>query len=115
MTYTDEQIAEAMERSDSYHGQAGTGLQEAVIVLASALRAAQERIKELENKTVPMEMLAEEVHKDYCRDYEMRNGKPYWTGGDYSKLDEATKDIDRVTVRAVLDAIGYTVTVNGKE
>ncbi|CAK0749208.1 hypothetical protein CCP3SC15_150028 [Gammaproteobacteria bacterium] len=41
------------------------------------------------------EELSSEVHKCYCRAYERRFGKPYWTNGDYSKLDEATKDYDR--------------------
>ena len=44
------------------------------------------------------EMLAAEIHAVYCRAYEKRFGKPYWTGGDYSKLDEPTKDYDRAFV-----------------
>jgi len=53
MTPTDEQIAEALAQAD--HGIMVAPLN----VLASALRAAQERIKELEAKTVPMEMLTD--------------------------------------------------------
>ena len=50
---------------------------------------------------IDMEKLAEQVHKAYCQ-YQLDNGKEYWTKGDYSKLDDATKEIDRYTVRAVL-------------
>lgn len=42
-----------------------------------------------------IEKLSAEIHKCYCRAYERRFGKPYWTNGDYSKLDEPTKDYDR--------------------
>lgn len=41
------------------------------------------------------EELSAEIHKCYCRAYERRFGKPYWTNGNYSKLDESTKDYDR--------------------
>ena len=41
------------------------------------------------------EKLAEKVHKVYCKQYLKDNGKPYWTEGDYSKLDEKTKQYDR--------------------
>lgn len=52
-----------------------------------------------------IEKLAEKVHKAYCKYYEVRHGKPYWTNGDYNLLDEDTKEADRVTVRAVLDSL----------
>lgn len=52
-----------------------------------------------------VEQLARIVHKAYCKEYERQKGEPYWTDGDYDKLDEATKEFDRVTVRAVLDEI----------
>jgi len=52
-----------------------------------------------------LEILAEVVHKAYCREYERQNDKEYWTGGDYNLLDDDTKEYDRVTVRAVLEAI----------
>lgn len=42
-----------------------------------------------------IEETSAEIHKCYCRAYERRFGKPYWTNGDYSKLDEPTKDYDR--------------------
>lgn len=46
-----------------------------------------------------MEKLAEEVHHIYCEQYEKDHGKPYWTNGDYSKLDERVKEYDRNIVR----------------
>ena len=42
-----------------------------------------------------IEEVSADIHKCYCRAYERRFGKPYWTNGDYSKLDEPTKDYDR--------------------
>ena len=53
-----------------------------------------------------IEAISEAVHKAYCNERIRQGREPYWTGGDYSKLDEATKDYDRATVRAVLKAIG---------
>jgi len=41
------------------------------------------------------EKLSAEIHKCYCRYYLKRYGKEYHTKGDYSKLDEETKDADR--------------------
>ena len=52
-----------------------------------------------------VENLAARVHKAYCDNYELRHGKPYWTEGDYDKLDEETKEIDRITVRTVIKGI----------
>ena len=46
-----------------------------------------------------IEETSAEIHKCYCRAYERRFGKPYWTNGDYSKLDEPTKDYDREMAR----------------
>jgi len=54
-----------------------------------------------------MEPLAEAVHQAYCLDFRDRKGTPYWTNGDYSLLSEETKEIDRKTVRAVLNKINY--------
>ena len=48
-----------------------------------------------------LERCAAAVHRAYCKNYLKRKGVAYWTGGDYSKLDEETKEIDRSTVRAV--------------
>ena len=52
-----------------------------------------------------MEVLAEAVHKAYCAYYAKNNYEEYWTKGDYTLLDEETKQIDRETVKAVLSAI----------
>jgi hypothetical protein len=53
-----------------------------------------------------IEHLAEAVHRAYCRYYqETHDGKEYWTNGDYSLLDETTKEIDRQTVKAVFMAM----------
>jgi len=48
--------------------------------------------------------ICEAVHKAYCAE-RVKQGKtpsPYWTGGDYSGLNETIKDYDRAAVRAVL-------------
>lgn len=55
---------------------------------------------------IDIEILAEVVHKAYCEQYKKKQGVEYWTRGDYSLLDEETKEYDRVTVRAVLKATG---------
>lgn len=52
-----------------------------------------------------VESISAEVHKCYCRAYERRFGEPYWTGGDYSKLDEPTKDYDREMARYLIAAL----------
>jgi len=52
-----------------------------------------------------IEELSAEIHKCYCRAYERRYGKPYWTNEDYSKLEEATKDYDREMARWHLEQI----------
>ncbi len=54
-----------------------------------------------------VEKCSEAVHKAYCKCFLERNSEEYWTGGDYSKLTEDVKDIDRATVRAVLKALDY--------
>lgn len=58
------------------------------------------------DKTNPdIERISEAVHKAYCEQYKKKHGKEYWTKGDYSLLNEETKEYDRVTVRAVLEAL----------
>ena len=47
------------------------------------------------DKDTRREELSAEIHKCYCRAYERRYGHRYWTLGDYSKLDEDTKNYDR--------------------
>ena len=54
---------------------------------------------------INIESLAEVVHKAYCEQIIKDGKEPYWTGGDYGKLNEATKEYDRVTVRAVLKSL----------
>ena len=54
-----------------------------------------------------IETICAEVHKAYCEERIRQGKKPYWTGGDYGKLDEATKDYDRAAVHAVLAEVGY--------
>ena len=47
------------------------------------------------------EKLAEQIHQVYCRYYKDRHGEDYWTKGDYSKLDDATKEADRYVARFI--------------
>ena len=53
-------------------------------------------------KAKKLEILSEKVHQVYCEQYEKDHGKPYWTNGDYSKLDEKTKEYDRAIVRLMV-------------
>jgi len=77
-------------------------------LLDATFKHLTKRIEELEGalvwppKDVLVERCAAAVHLAYCKNYEQRKGEPYWTGGDYNKLDDETKEIDRTTVRAVL-------------
>ena len=52
-----------------------------------------------------VEEMSEQIHKNYCEYVLARTGKPYWTGGDYSKLDEETKEADRIQARWMLKQI----------
>ncbi|KKN24448.1 hypothetical protein LCGC14_0894730 [marine sediment metagenome] len=49
-----------------------------------------------------IEKLSEEIHKLYCEQYLKDNRKPYWTNGDYSKLDERTKEYDRNIAKFII-------------
>ena len=71
-----------------------------VVVLEHILAELQIESKNRFQKAI--EEIAEAVHKAYCAERIRQGKEPYWTGGDYSKLDEPTKDYDRATVRAVL-------------
>lgn len=51
-----------------------------------------------------IEKICEAVHKAYCSERIRQGKEPYWTNGDYSLLDEPTKEYDRATVKAVLKA-----------
>ena len=59
-----------------------------------------------DEKSFDFEELCAVVHKAYCDERLKQDKTPYWTGGDYNKLDEPTKDFDRVTVRAILSYLG---------
>ena len=50
-----------------------------------------------------IEKLSEQIHKLYCYQYLLDNKKPYWTNGDYSKLDERTKEYDRNIAYFILE------------
>lgn len=62
-------------------------------------------IKQLQAAEPDIERLSEAVHKSYCEQYKKNHGKEYWTKGNYSLLDEETKEFDRATVRAVLQTL----------
>jgi len=49
-----------------------------------------------------IELLSEKIHKLYCKQYLKDNGKPYWTEGNYFKLDEKAKEYDRNIARFIL-------------
>lgn len=53
-----------------------------------------------------IEKISAEIHGVYCKQYQKNNGSPYRTNGDYSKLDEPTKDYDRVLVRWIIKRFG---------
>lgn len=55
-----------------------------------------------------IEAICAKVHLAYCSERLRQGNEPYWTRGDYEKLDENTKEYDRVTVRAVLNCIEYS-------
>jgi len=57
------------------------------------------------DKEKQIDELAERVHWAYCANYELRKGKEYWTKGDYNKLDDEAKEIDRATVIAVIQGL----------
>ena len=64
-------------------------------ILPDLRKAKTEGKGKMSGEKMDRELISAEIHKCYCRAYERRFGKPYWTNGDYSKLDEATKDYDR--------------------
>ena len=55
---------------------------------------------EVEFTDILLEKCAEAVHKAYCKYHLKNKGTEYWTKGDYTLLDEKTKQIDRETVKA---------------
>ena len=49
-----------------------------------------------------IEAIAREVHQVYCTYHKAIRGEEYWTKGDYSLLDEDTKEADRYMARYIL-------------
>lgn len=58
------------------------------------------------SKEREIEELSEQIHKNYCQYVLERTGNPYWTNGDYSKLDEETKEADRIQARWIIILLG---------
>ena len=52
-----------------------------------------------------IEDMSERIHKVYCQYYIDVKGEEYWTKGDYSKLNEDTKDFDRESVKVCLKEV----------
>ncbi len=52
-----------------------------------------------------LEEISERIHKAYCKHYQQVKGESYWTGGDYSKLNEETKEYDRVIARLFISEL----------
>jgi len=52
-----------------------------------------------------LEQCAEAVHQAYCSYYLKSKGVEYWTKGNYSLLNDPTKQIDRETVKAVFEVL----------
>jgi len=49
-----------------------------------------------------IEELSSEIHKLYCKQFLKEQNKPYWTEGNYLKLDEETKEYDRNIARFII-------------
>jgi len=56
-------------------------------------------------KNKELELLSEKIHKIYCKQYFKVNKKPYWTKSKYSKLNEETKEYDRVIARFIFSIL----------
>jgi hypothetical protein len=54
------------------------------------------------------------AHQAYCQSYLAHKGEPYWTRGDYFKLDETYKGYDRRMAKAVIDAYRRAVLKDGE-
>lgn len=52
-----------------------------------------------------VEQLSVQIHQLYCEQYEKDHKEPYWTKGDYSKLEERVKEYDRNIARFHLKAL----------
>lgn len=58
-----------------------------------------------EAKRYWVEELAEQIHQVYCRYKKEVHGEDYWTGGDYSKLEDQWKEADRYMARFVIEQV----------
>jgi len=56
-----------------------------------------------------IEELSRQIHTNYCQYYKEKHGEEYWTKGDYDKLNEATKDADRIQARWAVGLIQSSV------
>lgn len=52
---------------------------------------------------INIEAIAEAIHHVYCRYMLKVHGTEYWTKGDYSLLNEETKEADRYIARFIRD------------
>jgi hypothetical protein len=98
------EIKEAIKILKSFGNEISDPIQ-TLIVLAEKVIAAEEGFPSIEE-------LSELVHKAYCKSYQIKHGKDYWTGGDYNKLTEEDKNYDRATVKVVIDACAIAVAKN---
>jgi hypothetical protein len=78
------------------------------------LKLALEAVNDVNNvycstdpKNADKEMFCAVLHKMYCEQHFINNGKQYRTNGDYSLLDKPTKDYDRCIVLFIDKYIGY--------
>ncbi len=53
-----------------------------------------------------IEELSADIHKIYCNQYKKNKGDDYWTKGDYSLLNESTKDYDRAIAEFINNKFG---------
>jgi len=74
-----------------------------VLINKAKLICATFSLPSIEN--IDIELICVEVHKAYCQSRIDQGRDPYWTNGDYFRLSDREKEIDRYTVRAVLKAI----------
>ena len=108
MNNTIEVLEELLYEAEHAYDNCVEGMKEDWGEKIDALTKAITTLKALESAAdmLPdMEVLAEQVHKAYCKYCIDINGEEYWTKGDYSKLKDETKVADRYTVKAVLSLI----------
>ena len=98
-------ICQALNCKNRNHEYAGVCLRcwTEKVKKCQALQSELDKAKE--EKHVDIEKISEAVHIAYCEQYKLKHGKEYWTKGNYGLLDEETKEFDRATVKAVLQAL----------